>query len=301
VRPPRNLPLAVGGALTGAVLLAALISLVWTPYPIDAQSIPDRLQGPSAGFWFGTDMFGRDILSRLMGGAGTALTVGLAAVALGLAGGLPLGLAAAMNRDGPLDTLIARGADLIFAFPALLSAVLIAAVHGPGAANVIVAVGIFNIAVFARTVRGAALSVMARPFLRAAVAIGRPWPSVALRHLLPNIAGVVAVQATIQFAVAILAEAALSYLGLGVKPPNPSWGKMLADAQTLLYTHPMQAVIPGLAILWTVLGLNLLGDGLRDRLDVRLSPGRRRGVQPPAPAPAADPTGTGSSDPAALR
>ncbi|WP_420419279.1 ABC transporter permease [Pacificispira sp.] len=260
----------IGGALTGVILLAAVLSLFWTPYGIDQQSIADRLQGPSAGHWLGTDMFGRDILSRILGGAGTALTVGLAAIALGLAGGLPLGLAAAMNRDGPADMLIARGADLIFAFPALLSAVLIAAVHGPGAINVVVAVGIFNIAVFARVVRGAALSVMARPFLRAALAIGRPWPSVAVKHLLPNIAGVIAVQATIQFAVAILAEAGLSYLGLGVKPPNPSWGKMLADAQTLLYVDPRQAIFPGLAILWAVLGLNLLGDGLRDFLDPRL-------------------------------
>lgn len=260
----------IGGALTGIILLAAIVSLFWTPYGIDQQSIVDRLQGPSAGHWLGTDMFGRDILSRILGGAGTALLVGLAAIALGLAGGLPLGLAAAMNRDGPADMLIARGADLIFAFPALLSAVLIAAVHGPGAVNVVVAVGIFNIAVFARVVRGAALSVMARPFLRAALAMGRPWPSVAVKHLLPNIAGVIAVQATIQFAVAILAEAGLSYLGLGVKPPNPSWGKMLADAQTLLYVDPRQAIFPGLAILWAVLGLNLLGDGLRDFLDPKL-------------------------------
>lgn len=260
----------IGGFLTGTILIAALVSLIWTPYGIDAQSIPDRLQGPSAAHWLGTDMFGRDILSRILGGAGTALSVGLAAIALGLAGGLPLGLIAAVNRDGALDTVVARGADLVFAFPALLSAVLIAAIHGPGAINVVVAVGIFNIAVFARIVRGAALSVMARPFLRAAVAMGRPWWSVALRHLLPNIAGVIAVQATIQFAVAILAEAGLSYLGLGVKPPNPSWGKMLADAQTLLYVDPRQAIFPGLAILWAVLGLNLLGDGLRDFLDPKL-------------------------------
>jgi peptide/nickel transport system permease protein len=263
----------IGAALTGAVLAAALVSVVWTPYAVDAQSIATRLQGPSAAHWLGTDMFGRDILSRIMGGAQTALLVGLTAVGLGLAGGVPLGLAAAMNRDGIVDSMIARGADLIFAFPALLSAVLIAAIHGPGAVNAIVAVGIFNIAVFARVTRGAALAVMARPFLTGAVAIGRPWPSVAVVHLLPNIAGVLAVQATIQFAVAILAEAGLSYLGLGVKPPTPSWGKMLADAQTLLYLDPRQAIFPGLAILWAVLGLNLLGDGLRDWLDPKLRRG----------------------------
>lgn len=269
-RFPDSPQIWIGGGVTGALALIGVLSLVWTPYAVDAQSIVDRLQGPSGAHLLGTDMFGRDILSRIMGGAGTALFVGLAAVGLGLAGGLPLGLAAAMNRDGIADSLIARGVDLIFAFPALLSAVLIAAVHGPGAGNVIVAVGIFNIAVFARIVRGAALSVMARPFLQAAAAMGRPWPSIAAKHLLPNIAGVVAVQATVQFAVAILAEAGLSYLGLGVKPPNPSWGKMLSDAQTLLYVDPLQAIFPGLAIFFAVLGLNLLGDGLRDLLDPRL-------------------------------
>jgi len=266
----RSPQLWIGGILTGLILCAALLAMVWTPYPVAAQSIAERLQGPSTAHWLGTDMFGRDILSRLLGGAQTALWVGLAAVGLGLAGGLPLGLAAAMNRGGWIDGAITRGADLVFAFPALLSAVLIAAVHGPGAINVIIAVGIFNIAVFGRIVRGAALAILARPFLRAALALGRPWPSVALRHLLPNIAGVVAVQATIQFAVAILAEAGLSYLGLGVKPPDPSWGKMLVDAQTLLYLDPLQAIFPGLAIFVAVLGLNLLGDGLRDALDPRL-------------------------------
>ena len=260
----------VGGALTAIVLITALVAGFWTPYPADQQSIIDRLQGPSMAHWLGTDLYGRDILSRIMGGAQTALWVGLAAIGVGLAGGLPLGLAAAMNQNSLIDTAIARGSDLIFAFPALLTAVLIAAIHGPGMINVIVAVGIFNIAVFARVVRGAALSIMARPFLQAAIAIGRPWPSIALVHLLPNIAGVVAVQATVQFAAAILAEAALSYLGLGIKPPDPSWGKMLADAQTLLYLSPMQAILPGLAIVWTVLGLNLLGDGLRDALDPKL-------------------------------
>lgn len=273
----RALPqLWLGGFLAATLLAAALLAQVWTPYDINAQSIRERFQDPSLIHWLGTDLFGRDIFSRILGGAGTAFSIGFSAVFVGLLGGLPLGLTAALNRDGIADSLIARGADLIFAFPALLSAVLIAAVYGPGAVNVIVAVGIFNIAVFARVVRGAALGVLARPFLTAALAIGRPWPSVAVRHLLPNIAGVIAIQATIQFAVAILAEAGLSYLGLGVKPPNPSWGKMLFDAQTLLYTEPMQAVYPGMAIVIAVLGLNMLGDGLRDRLDPRLTRGGAR-------------------------
>jgi peptide/nickel transport system permease protein len=260
----------LGISLTGLVLTAGLLSQIWTPYPIDEISILNRLQTPSTTYWLGTDMFGRDIFSRILGGAWTALCVGSSAVILGLAGGVPLGLVAAIHRGGILDDCIARGVDLIFAFPALLTAVLMAAVYGPGSINVIVAAGIFNIAVFARVVRGATLSIIARPFLISAIALGQPRRKVILKHVLPNIAGGVAVQATVQFSIAILIEAGLSFLGLGARPPTPSWGKMLADAQTLIYIDPMQAIFPGLAILVAVLGLNLLGDGLRDLLDPRL-------------------------------
>jgi len=260
---------AIGAALVGLVVLAALLSFVWTPWPPLAIDIGARLQGPSAAHWLGTDHFGRDTLSMIMLGARNALAVGLAAIGIGMAAGVPLGLAAAARR-GLVEDLVMRATDLTFAFPFVLTAVLIAALAGPGGVNAIVAVGIFNIAVFARLTRGAALQVMGRPFVLAALAIGKgPW-HIAVGHVLPNIEGVLVVQATVQFAVAILAEAGLSYLGLGVQPPSPSWGRMLNEAQTFMFIAPGQAIAPGLAIALAVLGLNLLGDGLRDLLDPRL-------------------------------
>ena len=261
--------LALGSLLTGCIFLAGIVAIVGTPYATDTVSIAERLQAPSALHWLGTDSLGRDLLSMLMKGAQNALLMGFVAVGIGLAVGVPAGLYTAMRQGLPADAVM-RLSDLIFAFPAILTAVLIAALYGPGVTNAILAVGIFNIAVFARVTRGAALSVMGRPFVTAAAAIGRTPAAIAVIHVLPNAASAIIVQATIQFAVAILAEAGLSYLGLGVQPPDPSWGKMLADAQTLMFTHPMQAVVPGAAIMLAVLGLNLLGDGLRDLLDPRL-------------------------------
>jgi len=261
--------LVLGAVLTGFIFLTGLAAIFGTPYPTDGVSIAERLQAPSAAHWLGTDSLGRDLLSMLMKGAQNALLMGFVAVGIGLVAGVPAGLYTAMRSGLPADAVM-RLSDLIFAFPAILTAVLIAALYGPGVTNAILAVGIFNIAVFARVTRGAALSVMGRPFVIAAAAIGRTPVSIALIHVLPNAAGAIIVQATIQFAVAILAEAGLSYLGLGVQPPDPSWGKMLNDAQTLMFTHPMQAVVPGAAIMVAVLGLNLLGDGLRDALDPRL-------------------------------
>lgn len=261
--------LAIGATLSVAVVLIAAIALLWTPFPTDGVAIANRLKSPSLSHWLGTDAYGRDMLSMLMKGAQNALLMGCVAVGIGLAAGVPAGLYAAMRRDLSSD-IVLRIADLIFAFPAILTAVLIAALYGPGVVNAVIAIGLFNIAVFARVTRGAALQVMGRPFVTAAFALGRSPASIAIRHVLPNASSAIIVQITIQFAIAILAEAGLSYLGLGVQPPDPSWGKMLKDAQTLMFTHPMQAVYPGAAIMLAVLGLNLLGDGLRDWLDPRL-------------------------------
>ncbi len=265
----RHPNLLLGGALTALLALVALLSLVWTPYAFDAIAIADRLQGPGAAHWLGTDLFGRDIAARLMVGARNSILVGLVAVGLGMAVGVPLGALAAM-RGGWLDDLAMRGSDVVFAFPFIVSALLITALAGPGAVNAIIAIGIFNVPVFARVTRGAARQIWGLEYARAGLAIGKSPLRVTLDHVLPNIAPVLIVQATIQFAVAILAEAALSYLGLGAQPPAPSWGRMLFDAQTLMSIRPTLAIFPGAAIALAVLGLNLLGDGLRDALDPRL-------------------------------
>ncbi|GAB4394331.1 MAG: ABC transporter permease [Kiloniellaceae bacterium] len=258
-----------GLAITVLLVAVALLSLVWTPYAVDAIDIPAKLQGPSAAHWLGTDQFGRDVLSRLMAGAVNSLAVSLVAVGIGAGLGVPLGALAAARR-GLVEEVVMRFNDFTFAFPALLSAVMITAILGPGAVNSIIAIGIFNIPVFARLTRGAALSLWKRDFVLAARVAGKGRTRITVEHILPNIASLLIVQMTIQFALAILAEAGLSYLGLGTQPPAPSWGKMLNEAQTLMYLAPQLAIIPGLAIMITVLGLNLLGDGLRDLLDPRL-------------------------------
>jgi peptide/nickel transport system permease protein len=228
-----------------------------------------KLQPSSAQHWLGTDHLGRDVLSRIMVGAQVSITVGLIAVALGMSAGVALGAWAAA-RGGWVDEALSRTSDLIFAFPAVLIAILITSVLGASARNAILAIAIFNIPVFARVTRGAALAMWSRDFVRAATAMGRGPVGITLRHVLPNIMSVLIVQATIQFAVAILAEAGLSYLGLGAQPPVPSWGRMLRDAQTYIFQAPELALWPGLAVALAVLGLNMLGDGLRDLLDPRL-------------------------------
>ncbi|MGF1629100.1 MAG: ABC transporter permease [Kiloniellaceae bacterium] len=259
----------IGLAVTALVVAVALVSLVWTPYPVDVMNIPAKLQPPSAAHWLGTDQFGRDVLSRLMAGAVNSIAVSLVAVGIGAGIGVPLGALAAARR-GVIEEVVMRFNDFTFAFPALLSAVMITAILGPGAINSIIAIGIFNIPVFARLTRGASLSLWRRDFVLAARVAGKGHTRIAVEHILPNIASLLIVQMTIQFALAILAEAGLSYLGLGTQPPAPSWGKMLNEAQTLMYLAPQLAIFPGLAIMSTVLGLNLLGDGLRDLLDPRL-------------------------------
>lgn len=269
-RALRHRSFVVGMALTGLVVGMALLSLIWTPYSPTAINIRRRMQMPSADYWLGTDPFGRDVLSLVLAGAQNSLTVGLLAVSGGLVLGCALGLLAAARR-GWIEELVMRFADFTFAFPAILSAIMLAAIFGPSTMNSIVAIAIFNIPVFARVVRGSANAIWARDYILAARSAGKGSFRITLEHVLPNILAVIVVQATIQFALAILAEAALSYLGLGTQPPTPSWGRMLNEAQSMVFRAPFLAVFPGLAIAIAVLGFNLLGDGLRDLTDPRLS------------------------------
>lgn len=264
----------LGATLVGALLASALLSYAWTPYPATEIDIARKLQPPSSAHWLGTDSLGRDIVSLLMVGSRNTIAVGLLAVGIGMGLGAAAGLLAAARR-GWLDELVMRLADVTFAFPALLTAIMLASVEGPGLRSSVLAIGIFNIPVFTRVTRSAAAAVWSREFVLASRASGKGGWRITADHVLPNIAPVLIVQATIQFAVAILAEAGLSYLGIGTQPPEPSWGRMLNEAQRYLFQAPRLAIWPGLAIALAVLGLNLLGDGLRDLLDPRLR-GRRR-------------------------
>ncbi|MFN3547893.1 MAG: ABC transporter permease [Mesorhizobium sp.] len=268
----RSLPvnLLLGGALVAGLTAAALLSLVWTPHPFAVIDVANRFQGPSAEHWLGTDQLGRDVVSQLMAGARTSVAIAFVAVVLGGSIGTALGLFASAV-GGIVEDAVMRLADFSFAFPALLFAIMLAAVFGPSLANAIFAIAFINIPVFARVARAAANQVWTREFTLAARIAGRSGFSITVDHILPNVAAAVIVQATIEFAVAILAEAALSYLGLGVQPPAASWGRMLSEAQTLLYLAPQLAIYPGLCIVAAVLGFNLLGDGLRDVTDPRLS------------------------------
>lgn len=265
----RNRSFATGFVITCIVVLMAIVSFVWTPFDVTDLDISAKLKAPNSTHWFGTDHFGRDIFSMIMIGAQNSIAVALAAVIIGIGIGVPVGCWAAA-RGGLPDELLMRGNDVIFAFPSLLSAAMIAAVFGPGAINAIIAIGIFNIPVFARLSRGAALSLWPRDFIMAARAAGKNKVRITVEHIIPNMANVLIVQATIAFALGIILEAGLAYVGLGTQPPIPSWGKMLNEAQTMMSFAPHMAIIPGLAIVFTVLGLNLLGDGMRDVLDPRL-------------------------------
>lgn len=260
----------LGAILTSLLVFAAALSLVWTPWSPYEIDMAAKLQAPDSAHWLGTDPFGRDITSLLLVGARNSILVGVIAVGIGLLVGGSLGLFAAARR-GWAEELIMRLSDFTLAFPAILSAIMMTAVFGAGIVNSIVAIGIFNIPIFARITRASANALWSREFVLAARACGKgPW-RISFDHVLPNILSVLTVQVTIRFAIAILAEAALSYLGLGTQPPQPSWGRMLAEAQTLLFQAPQLAVFPGVAIALAVLGLNLLGDGLSDLMDPRLA------------------------------
>lgn len=266
--------LAIGLIATLAFALLGLLSLVWTPFPITEIDIGRRFLGPTAAHWLGTDNLGRDMVSLLMSGTLTSFTVALLAVAIGVGIGVPLGLAA-VAWGGWVEWLVLRLSDFVFAFPAVIVAILITTLVGPGAVNAIVAIGIFNIPVFARVARGGALSIATLDFVAAARLAGLGNAAIALRHLLPNIMSLIIVQGTIQMSLGILSEAGLSYIGLGTQPPETSLGLMLRDAQSLFLLHPLLTIIPGLCIVAIVIALNIAGDGLRDAIDPRLRQGNR--------------------------
>lgn len=273
---PLNLAQAgriLGLSLAALIALLALTGLVWTPHDPFALAISERLQPPSMHHPLGTDHFGRDMLSMLMAGADTTLSVAALAVLIGVAVGVPLGLAGSARKGRATDELILRFNDLVFAFPALLTAILITARFGPGAVNAMIAIGIFNIPVFARISRAAALPIWQQDYILAARLAGKGSARIAVEHILPNIIPLLLVQVAIQFSIAILAEAGLAYIGLGVQPPEPSWGRMLADGQTMVTIAPHIVYAPGLSILMSVLALNLVADSLKHRFG--LVAGRR--------------------------
>jgi len=261
--------LLLGALLVGLVVLTALVSMLWTPRDPSFVDVPRRLTGPGGAYVLGTDQLGRDELSRVMAGARNTLVVGIVTVVIALALGVPLGGLAALYR-GPLEEVTMRVSDVLLAFPALLLATLFAAVFQPSTLTAMAAIGIALVPVFARVVRAAGLQVLQQDYVTVARTYGSGSGWIFVRHLLPNVSSVLIVQATIAFAIAILAEAALSYLGLGTPPPAASWGRMLSEAQSTLDQAPLLALWPGLCIALSVLGFNLLGDGLRDLLDPRV-------------------------------
>jgi ABC-type dipeptide/oligopeptide/nickel transport system permease subunit len=247
--------------------LAGAFSL--TPYPPNEQHVQDLMQGPSAQYLMGTDMFGRDVFSRVVRGATNSLKVGLLSVAISSLIGIALGSVAGYI-GGQFDNVTMRVMDIFFAFPAILLALVIVAALGPGMRNTILAISVVYMPIFARVARGPTLTVKAKEYVLAARSIGTRRSAILRKHILPNITAPLIVQVSLALSWAILTEAGLSFLGLGSQPPEPSWGNMLSESRTLLELAPWLAIFPGLAIMFAVLGFNLLGDGLRDLLDPRL-------------------------------
>ena len=266
----RNVNFTIGFFIILTILATALLSFGYTPYDSNRMNLSQRFQSPDAYHWLGTDQYGRDILSRVMKGAVNSIIVGLVAVTIGISFGIFLGSLAALYRKW-VDETIMRISDVLYGFPAILSAILITSILGPGIVNSMIAIGIFNIPVFARLTRATSLALWQRDYVTSAKAIGRGNWGIVLNYILPNIRSSLIVQGTVQFAIAILAEAGLSYLGLGTQPPHASWGRMLQEAQTFMGTSPWLAIFPGCAIALAVLGFNLFGDGLRDMLDPKLA------------------------------
>ena len=260
-----NANLILGGTIVGSVLVLAIISLFWTPFDPTVMQASSGLSAPSARHLLGTDAYGRDVLSMIMAGARAAVIIPASACLIGLIIGTAMGLIAALSGGRIEDAIIGMG-DMIFAFPALLTAVLLAAAFGPGMIGAIIAIGLFSVPVFARITRAAALRELARDYTQAARSLGRGPIALALAVILPNIADGLIVQSALQLSLNVAADAGLAYIGLGVQPPQPGWGRLLADAQTLFGTAPWLALGPGGAIVATIFGLTRLADGLRSRL-----------------------------------
>ncbi len=268
----RNLPLVTGGVLVAFIVALAALAPVLAPYDPTAIDPAGRLARPSGAHLLGTDRLGRDVLSRILHGGRVAVTVGTVAVVIGAGLGVPLGLASGY-RAGRLDAVLMSVVNGMMAFPALLLAILVVAALGPGHVQVMIAIGVVLIPIFARLARAQTLAIRPQEFVLAARALGAREVRIVALHVLPNIAGPLLIQATVAFSGAVLAEASLSYLGLGTQPPTPSWGGMLQEARDVLYVAWWMAIWPGVAIASAVLGLNLFGDGVRDLLDPRLRRG----------------------------
>lgn len=259
----------LGLFITIVVILAAVFAPALAPYDPNEQNIVEaQLEAPSSAHPMGTDQFGRDVYSRVLYGAQISLQVGIIAVGVAILFGVPLGLIAGYYR-GYVDETVMRSMDVLFSFPAILLAIAMVAVLGQSLVNVMLAIGIVYTPIFARVTRSGVLSVREETYVQAAQAIGDSDANILLRDVLPNVVAPIIVQATVSLAFAILAESALSFLGLGTPPPDPSWGRMLSDSRNFMQTAPWTVVFPGLAIMITILGFNFLGDGLRDTLDPR--------------------------------
>jgi len=267
-------PMAVIAALVLlALVVAALVGSAIVPYGFNEVDVDNRLQGPSGAHWFGTDELGRDVFSRVMLGARASLEVGAVAVGIALVAGVTIGLVAGYFGRW-IDDLLMRLTDVLFAFPAILMAIVVMAILGAGMTNAMIAIGIVYTPIFARITRASVLGVREEVFVRAARSAGAADVRIMTRHVLPNVAAPIIVQTSISLAFAILSEAALSFIGLGTQPPDPSWGRMLAEGRGFIEQAWWMALFPGLAIFVTVLAFNVLGDALRDVLDPR----QRQGV-----------------------
>jgi peptide/nickel transport system permease protein len=262
----RNPSALIGGIVFGLIVLASILAPVLTPYDPIAQDTTHRLEPASASHLLGTDHFGRDIYTRLLYGSHSILVVAVVSIALALIVGVMLGAAAGYHR-GLVEVAVMRAVDVLLSFPLILLAMIVVVVLGPGVTNLIIAIGISQVPLFARLAHSLTLSTCARDFVQAAECLGAPSYRVVLRHVLPNIAAPIFVQATTTMALAILNATALNFLGFGIQPPSPDWGAMVNDFKRFVFDQPILPFYPGAAIALTVLSLNLLGDGLIDLID----------------------------------